>query len=248
MRKTKQIEPSVIDEKPVRACYSCGQATSSEQVKILPDLLRGEGFQHLYGECEDCSTDPTRRVLADLYGIKDSDPVTVVLERFSDAPLNTPDKPAVAPWSHLDRDDIARQIAQWRQENEKRKGGPCSFCGVEWTAAGTQWRRVGGSQALAWCHSCQERLGSKDARTDEARSYAAAVLCGFEQGSAVTVPRMLGAAVGLVWWHETGRSRANKEPFGHLDIEGMRTEVARLADMKALRLPVRWVADRKVAW
>ena len=244
MRKARE---TLLDEAPERACYSCGQATRSNQVRILPDLLRGEGAEHVYGVCDDCQTDPTRRVLADLFGIAEDDPLVVAVDLFSDAPLNTPDKPATA-WSHLDRDGIARRIADWRKDNEARKGGPCSFCGVGWTPPGTQWRRVGGSQALAWCHSCQERLGGRDTRTDEARSYAAAVLCGFEQGGAVTVPRMLGASVGLVWWHETGRSKANREPFAHLDIPGMRRQVSKLADQKALRLPAKWAEDRKVKW
>lgn len=234
-----------------RACWSCGKATESERVRILPNVLH-EGEELLYGECEDCHGTKAldREILLRLFDIESDDPVAnaIAVERFSDSPARKPDKP-VEPWSFLNHEDILKKVSMFRQANGPLKGGPCSWCGVQFTPPKTKWRneRTNGTP-LATCGLCQERFQHRDMRSDDARSYAAAVLCGFERGGSVRIPRQLGKQVSLLWWHETGKRRGNRQPFAHLDVKKMRTTVEELAGKRAFALPAKWDKERTVKW
>lgn len=236
-----------------RACADCGQATDSPRAKVVGDPLR-EGAERVFGWCAECADAPTgelsAQVLTRLFDLESGDPAALALpvERFSDLPTRSPEQPSAAPWAHLNRDQIAREIATWRALNGALKGGPCSYCGMEWTAPGTRWRTWTGSQSGSQCGKCQERFSTRDPRSDEGRSYAAAVLCGFERGSSVTVPRLLGQAVEFLYWHETAKRKPNSAPFAHLNVRAMREKVARLADQRAIRLPPKWDSSRVVEW
>lgn len=234
-----------------RACWSCGTATESDRVRILPDVLR-EGEELIYGECEECHGTKAldREILLRLFDIEPDDPVVnaIPVERFSDSPARKPDKP-VEPWSFLSQDDILKKVAIFRQENGPLKGGPCSWCGVQYTPAKTKWRneRMNGTH-FATCGLCQNRFQGQNMRSEDSRSYAAAVLCGFERNGSVSIPRQLGKQVSLVWWYETGKRRGNRQPFAHLKVKEMRETVEELAGKRAFRLPAKWDRERAVKW
>lgn len=241
-----------------RCCAHCGTIRLSQDTKITPDRVRGSG-EHVWGVCGECG--PAARVgnlsavvVCDLLGLDPDDPVVphAVVESFYDADVRSPDRPNTSPWQHIDTDALASWVARWRQDIERRTGGPCSWCGMGVTPPGTVWQtfgKAGGTEAT--CGACHDRFGGIPlGRSGHNRDRAAAVVVGLERGSQLKIPLNLGAQLGFVWWHETGRKKPNNTPFGHLDATAMRTEAKRLADdNNYFTPPARWDPTQVVvAW
>lgn len=222
------------------ACAFCGALATSTDIRITPDRLRGAG-EHVWVVCDECGPSAANGNLSavvarDLLGLDPDDPVlrTVTVESFDDLSSSHPDRPNPAAWAHVDVDDLAEQVAQARVDVERRKGGPCGFCGVALTAPGTSWK---GNT----CGSCLDRFGGVPLPMSGGnRDRAAAIIIGLEGHGRIMQPHGLGAQLGVVWWSETDRKVPNRTPFAHLDIAGMRTEAKRLVVESRYFVPPKW--------
>lgn len=206
-----------------RTCAYCGTRRPCKAVKVTADRLRGSG-EHVWGVCDDCG--PSVRVgnlaavvVRDLLGLDpDDDALEHVgpVEFFHDRDAADPARPNATPWAHMNADDLAADVARWRRDEERRSGGPCAFCGMGTTPPGTAWN---GNT----CGGCRSEFGGLPVPNSGGnRDHAASVLIGLRHGGTTIRPLNLGAELGLVWWSESGQKRANRTPFGHLDIAAMR--------------------------
>jgi hypothetical protein len=232
-----------------RTCAYCGTRQLCRSVKITPDRLRGTG-EHVWGVCGECELSArlgnlSSVVVRDLLGLDPDDEVLrhVTVDYFCDRDASSPQRPNSTPWQHIDTDELARVVARWRADNERRRGGPCAFCGTDTTPPGTSWRDT--MRGVSTCGACQAEFGGlPTSNSGVNRTHAASVLVGLRRHGATVRPLNLGSALGLTWWSESGRKEANRTPFGHLDIAAMRAEADRLQrDHNYFERPAWWKPD-----
>ena len=247
--------PTTVAE-VMRTCASCGARAPGDRVRITVDRLRGDGREHLWNLCDACHDAEAvdaldGAVLRDLLGIEPGDPVLAAIRvpRFCDRAAHHPDHPNATPWAHVNRSELADTVEQWRNERAALAGGPCSFCGMGWTPAGTTWR-TWSSNAVPFtqCGRCAYQFGRYHVGSEALRDAAAVVLGGLTRGSSATFWPGIGRQLGVVFWHESKRSTANGKPFEHLDVAGVRQQLAAIFDTGGRSRPSWWRQDRVVTW
>jgi hypothetical protein len=240
-----------------RTCAACGVRRPAERVHVVPDRLRSIGHELVYGLCADCA-DADRlgaldaAVARDLLDLDAGDAVlsAVRVVRFCDLASAHPDRPSPRPWAHVDREALASWVTDWRRDHTERSGGPCAWCGMGLTPPDTKWRMWSRENRPAEvCGRCQHQFGSQIGGSDESRRDAAAVvLAGLIYRNRVSYRQGLGRQLEVIWWCESGRTKPNRVPFGHLDMPALRARMSAIFDAGGMRRPVWWSADRVVDW
>lgn len=238
-------------------CQACGARRPCLQWHVVPDRVRN--LEHTYGVCTDCSLSLRMGALRSAVAreILNLDPDDEVLGHitaqavplFIDEPGRVPERPNANPWQHVNHDRLAKWVADWRQDRDSRRGGPCAWCGMPVTPQGTSWRTMSlNGRSRATCGSCFGHIGHLGTGSADARDLAAARIVGLTRRTHVVTPRDLGGLLGVEWWHETGAKHPNKTPFAHLDLRAIRAEMQRLVESRIVNVPAWWTPDRRGSW
>ena len=118
----------------------------------------------------------------------------LVVPRFADEPLATPQRPNEAAWSHVTDRQLAELVTQSKARLAAATTDPCRWCGS------TVREEEFGRSDEGMCGQCVARLCRRFQMPDGRRDYAAAILMGMtDHGGG---PPGLGREVGLRWWSE----------------------------------------------
>jgi len=211
-------------------CAHCGASAMCDltTIRVVTGMDRQE---HRFGVCPTCATDERagkldRRAAARVLNLADPDAEyldAVTVERYASRAWSSPTMPNIEPWDHLDRQALARRVEARRYDLERRRGGPCWWCGTTLTSRRHGWRttNVGGTgvlgpQVVQQCGACTYWLSHSAGPA--ARDLAASVLIGQSDDITRHHPIGLGQMVRLLWWGETGATEGSTRPFAHLDL------------------------------
>lgn len=205
-------------------CGDCGadRRCHIDSVFVAPDL---NGTDRLFGQCDDCRAHSLemsldRHAVALVLGLDNPDISAldgIRVERFHDRSWATPREPNPSPWSHLDKQALARQVERTQTDLQARQGGPCAYCGITVTPPSTGWSSSDGRPR---CGSCTRWLAGRDARLQ--RSIAASVLLGRSTATSIELHPFLGSAAGLIWFSESGRTEGATYPWAHINLAALR--------------------------